>query len=360
MNLISIEEINARIASGLIKSRKHRELDYTIYNYTKRTQYDNLWDFYTRTCRGLILDSSGEIIARPFEKFFNLGETQETMIPNLPDGYPRITEKLDGMLGILFPEKTMPAIATRGDFESGYTKWATDWIRAKGYSMDDFKLGYTYCFEIVYPGSKIVIDYGERAELILLAVLNNDGRDELDHIKEAKELGFSYANEYSFTEIDDAINWLDGFKGDEREGLVMKYSNGLRVKIKSDDYKRIHKILTGLSAKDIWDSLRSGKSLEPILELAPDEMYGWIQNVEFDLRTAKEALMEKVLAVARDARPFTTRREQAEYVLRHPKAISGAVFALIDGRVERAEQLVWQALKPEFETFKPTGSSTTH
>lgn len=349
---INLDAINARVASGLIKATRHPDLDLTIYNYTKRAQYDSLWDEYTKMCRGLILDSDGDIISRPFSKFFNLNEVPETKIENLPTGFPTFSEKVDGILGVLFPEKSLPAIATRGEFKNEYALWATDWIRKKEYSMDDFREGYTYCFEIVYPGSRIVIDYGDRAELILLAVLNNEGGEEKDYIKEAQELGFSYAEEYAFTEIDDAINWLDEFKGDEREGLVMKYSNGLRVKIKSDDYRRIHKILTGLSARDIWESLRTGQSLEPILEIAPDEMYDWIRKKESEMTTAKETLMAQAKEVARDAGNLTTRREQAEYILSHAKAISGAVFAFIDGKDEKAVQLVWQGLYPEFEPFK--------
>ncbi|MDD5454041.1 MAG: T4 RnlA family RNA ligase [Candidatus Ratteibacteria bacterium] len=355
-NTININELNARIASGRIKATRHPDLDLTIYNYTKRTQYDSLWDEYTKMCRGLILDSDGEIVARPFKKFFNLNEVPETKIENLPNrkrlGYPTFSEKYDGVLGILYPEKKLSAISTRGAFKSEYAVWATDWIRKKGFSMDDFWEGYTYCFEIVYPGSKIVIDYGERSELILLAVLNNNGKDELDYIREAQQLGFSYAEEFPFTEIDDAINWLKDFKGDEREGLVMKYDTGLRVKIKSDDYRRIHKILTGLSARDIWESLKAGQSLDLIIAIAPDEMYDSIRSCEKDLTTAKDALMTKAQGVAQEASSLTTRREQAEYILNHAKPISGAVFALIDGDGKKATQLIWQALKPDFELFK--------
>lgn len=354
--IINLDAINARIASGLIKATRHPDLDLTIYNYTKRTQYDSLWDEYTKMCRGLILDLDGNIIARPFSKFFNLNEVPETKIENLPIGFPTFSEKIDGVLGVLFTEKTLPAISTRGEFKSEYALWATDWIRKKEYSMDDFREGYTYCFEIVYPGSRIVIDYGDRAELILLAVLNNEGGEEKDYIKEAQELGLSYAEEYAFNDIEMATEWLDQFKGTEREGLVMKYNNGLRVKIKSDDYRRIHKILTGLSARDIWESLRTGQSLEPILEIAPDEMYDWIRKIESDLTKAKESMLAQAREVARDAGKLTTRREQAEYVLSHAKAISGAVFALLDGKDEKAVQSVWQALKPEFEPFKADGS----
>jgi len=345
--MMDIEEIKTRIASGLILAKKHPHLPLTIFNYTKRCQYDSSWDEYTRMCRGLILDSENEIVSRPFKKFFNLNETSETRLENLPIEYPTFSEKLDGMLGILYPEKESPTISTRGRFDSEYALWATEWIRKKGFSIADFKDEYTYCFEIVYPGSRIVIDYGDRAELILLAVLNNDGVGELDHIHEAQELGFSYAEEYAFADPDTAISWLNEFKGNEREGLVMKYKDGLRVKIKSDDYRRIHKILTGLTAKDIWESLRQGKSLDPILEIAPDELYDWVRKQESDLMTRKEALMTQAKMIAQEASKLSSRREQAEYVLSHAEPISMAVFSLLDGKDEKATQSIWNALKPK-------------
>lgn len=344
---VDVEEINIRIASGLINTTKHPQLPLTIFNYTKRCQYENLWDEYTRMCRGLILNSDNEIVSRPFKKFFNLNEAEETKVENLPAEYPTFSEKLDGSLGILYPEKESPAIATRGRFDSEYALWATEWIRKKGFSIADFRDDYTYCFEIVYPGSRIVIDYGDRAELILLAVMDNDGIGELDHIHEAQELGLSYAEEYAFTDHEKAITWLNGFKGNEREGLVMKYHNGLRVKIKSDDYRRIHKILTGLTAKDIWESLQQGKSLDPILEIAPDELYDWIRKQESDLMTRKEALFTQAKMVTQEARKLSSRREQAEYILSHAGLISGAVFSLLDGKDEKAVQTIWNALKPK-------------
>ena len=133
--------------------------------------------------RGLILDSEHNILSKPFSKFFNLNETPETTISNLPVEVPLITEKLDGVIGILYPEKDKVAIASRGSFDSDFAIWATDWIRKKGYSLEDFKHGYTYCFEIIYPGSRIVVDYKGRSELVLLAVLSNEDKHELNHIK---------------------------------------------------------------------------------------------------------------------------------------------------------------------------------
>jgi hypothetical protein len=45
----------------------------------------------------------------------------QTTISNLPNEIPKITEKLDGVLGILYPEKNKVAISSRGSMEYNTT-----------------------------------------------------------------------------------------------------------------------------------------------------------------------------------------------------------------------------------------------
>ena len=111
-------EIIKRKNDGLINVRKHPFLDLEICNYTQRTQYERRWDEYTKACRGLILDGDHNIISRPLQKFFNLGEVEETQIVNLPDELQAFSEKLDGVFGILYSENDKVAIASRGSFDS--------------------------------------------------------------------------------------------------------------------------------------------------------------------------------------------------------------------------------------------------
>ena len=364
---LDIEEVKKRIDNGLLTVRKHPILDLYIYNYTHRTQHGRLWDSYTRICRGLIVDGQNNILNNPFPKFYNLGETEETMIQNLPAEVPNITEKLDGMLGILYGEDDNVAVSTRGSFDSVYAKWATNWIRLQGFQTDDFKKGYTYLFEIIYPQNKIIVNYGNRAELTLLAVRNNngdgkdnrDGNRELDHIKEAEELGLSYAKEFSAGDgndkISDALKYLDKLKGTEHEGFVCRYSNGLRLKIKSADYKRLHKILTGLSAKDIWATLRDMGSVEHVLENVPDEFYGWVKKVESEVTASKNDVINRSAKIAEEAKKLGSRIEQAQYITNNTKDgneyLRGVAFFLLDDRKEKAEYSAWQRVRPSGEIF---------
>lgn len=354
-NTMDMGELNKRIEKGLITVMKHPFLDLWIYNYSHRAQYDGLWDEYTERCRGLIIDKNGHILNNPFRKFFNLGEKEYTMVQNLPIEVPKITEKLDGMLGILYEEGDNVAISTRGTFDSPYAKWATNWLRLKGFKPRDFKKGYTYLFEIIYPGSKIVVNYRSRSELVLLAVRSNTDDSELDHIKDAQRLGLSYAKEYFFDKIDDASAYIEKRRGVESEGFVCKYYNGLRIKIKSADYKRLHKILTGgISAKDIWISLRDTGSVDKILDDVPDEFFKWAKRTEMELKVSKLEIMAKALDIAVDAKKLENRREQALYIINNTennKELRAIIFYLIDNRINKAEMTVWQRVKPSGDTF---------
>jgi RNA ligase len=354
---MNMEEVKKRIDDGLINVRKHPFLDLWIYNYGTRTQYKGLWDEYTERCRGLIVDKNGHILNNPFRKFFNLGEKEYTKIENLPFEIPKITEKIDGMLGILYEEGGKVAISTRGSFDSPFAIWATNWIRTKGYSLGDFKNEYTYLFDIIYPDNKIIVDYKDRAELVLLAVRNNFSEEELDHIKEAQRLGFSYANEYHFDKIEDAVKYLENLKGSEFEGFVIKFSNGLRIKIKSADYKRLHKLSSGVSAGDIWRSLRDTGSVESIIENVPDEFMQWVKNIEMKMKVSKMEIMTKAMNITLDAKKLEKRIDQFNYISMRSEKDYGygirkiAIF-LLDGHVSKAEFAAWQLIKPSGEVFK--------
>jgi len=107
------------LKEGLITERKHPDFDLYIYNYTATVQYGRLWDDVTMLCRGLIIDGAGNIVARPFPKFFNLEEHRQEGMPAVPNESFDVFEKMDGSLGIAYvtPDGYW-SIATRGSFTS--------------------------------------------------------------------------------------------------------------------------------------------------------------------------------------------------------------------------------------------------
>lgn len=152
------QDLNYAIATGEVRVQTHPEFpELAIYNYTEETQFRKRWNKVTLACRGLIINTvTREVVARPWEKFFNFGEMN-----NRIDSYApvEVTDKLDGSLGILYrqPDGKL-AIATRGSFASDQAVEANK-IWSESYSHLDIPNDYTFLFEILVPWNRIVVSY---------------------------------------------------------------------------------------------------------------------------------------------------------------------------------------------------------
>ena len=139
--------LNTYIENKKIIANKHPEYDIWILNYSKDTQFEQAWDLYTLSCRGLVIDADGNILARPFKKFFNYEEVQNKIDMNKPfEAY----EKMDGSLIILFyyPKEQKWLVASRGSFISEQAEMARKII--KKYNIEKLDTTKTYIFEIIY------------------------------------------------------------------------------------------------------------------------------------------------------------------------------------------------------------------
>ena len=156
---------------GFVIKNKHPTEELYIYNYTQKAQFDRVWNEITLTCRGLILDENYKIIARPFAKFFNLGEYENQEIRNLKFD---VFEKIDGSLGILYFHKNEAFMASRGSFNSDQSIKANELLNSK-YSdcLEKLDQTKTYLFEIIYPENRIVLDYGSEEFLVFFTQSKN-------------------------------------------------------------------------------------------------------------------------------------------------------------------------------------------
>ncbi|MEO8150094.1 MAG: RNA ligase, partial [Bacteroidia bacterium] len=267
-----LEMLNER----LVSVQKHPDADLFIYNYTAKVQYDRLWNEVTIQSRGLILDADMNYVARPFGKFFNLEEHQPHEIPQLPF---EVFEKLDGSLGILYWLNDKPFIATRGSFISEQARHATQILNEKySHTFDKLDKNKTYLFEIIYPQNRIVVNYGTLDDLILITVIDNETGLDVGY----DDIGFSLVKRH------DGINDLQQLKqltDNEKEGFVIRFKNGMRVKMKFAEYVRLHRIITGVSNVAVWEYLADGKSFEELLEKVPDEFYNWVKQTQSELQS---------------------------------------------------------------------------
>ena len=255
----------------------------TIYNYTRAAMYKGHWTPETSICRGLIVASDGKVLARPFPKFFNPGERSAPPIPDVESAV-EVTDKLDGSLGIGYrhPDGQW-RISTRGSMVSRIAIEATRIWKEK-YSGFKFGPGLTPLFEIIYPQNRIVVDYKETRELVLLAVLDiATGAD-------FSLRGFGWPGPVAatrpFGSLRDLTEHMAGDRpsADLEEGYVIRFDLGpnrphLRYKLKWPHYVYMHRMVAGLTTQRVWvevaaaDCRRRGmspKGVARLLRLSPE------------------------------------------------------------------------------------------
>lgn len=331
---MNIKVLNQLVEQKYINVQKHPSAELYIYNYSQTTQFEGFWNECTLMSRGLILNDKGDIIARPFPKFFNYEEMDSAQIPN--ESF-EVYEKMDGSLGILYWLDNVPYIVTRGSFSSEQALWASEFLH-KNYAHLFTKLNrkYTYLFEIIYPENRIVVNYGETKDLVLLAIIETaTGRD----IDLSENVGFNEVKkfdgltDYQYLKNYDALNF---------EGFVLKFKSGFRLKVKLPEYVRLHRIITNISTVDIWEHLSENKPFEEFLENVPDEFYDWVKGVKADLEANFSAIEAESKAVFR---AFDDRKTAAEYYLQQKYPM--ILFKMMDNR--KYEHIIWKLIRPKFQ-----------
>jgi RNA ligase len=345
-----INIINQYIERGLVTKNNHPSLPISIYNYTPTTQYEGKWDEITKMCRGLVLDEEGNVLAKPFNKFFNL---EEHNINELPNESFQVFEKMDGSLGILFNYEGEWILATKGSFTSEQAIKGKEIL--KKYRYERLLTGFTYLFEIIYPENRIVLDYEGMEDLVLLAVIDNSDGYELDihdeninlegnrfkHIY--KNLGFNLVKKYNGI-TDYSI--LGGMVGTDREGYVVKFKGGMRIKIKGEDYVRLHRIITNVTKRTIWEYLSEGRPFDELLERVPDEFYEWVKSTKVELEFQYYVIKREYRLIYNsiiDKVGNENRRNFAELAktYKHPNIL----FQMLDDK--NVENAIWYLIYPE-------------
>lgn len=335
------EAIKPYIEKKLISEQAHPEdPDVRIFNYTQHCQFEQAWDDVTRQCRGLIMNvRTGEVLARPFPKFFNYGEHISKGWA-IPTGNPMVSEKLDGSLGILYKIKGEYAIATRGSFTSDQAIWATNWWRRNVGNISLTPL-ITHLFEIIYPENRIVVNYDFSGLVYIASIDVLTGRTAFkdtwpDAIRRFKTVPYT------------DMETLEKMDEPNSEGFVLYYpDDNVRMKIKFPEYVRLHRIVTGVNEIAIWEMLRDGQPLGELIEKVPDEFMKWVDNVAGRLIDKYSDIFGQCfkdricmnLEIGEDA----TRKEKALYIKEHCKYPS-VMFARLDDKP--VSPIIWKMLRP--------------
>lgn len=351
---IDLKKIEELVDNRYVLKRKHPTEDLWIYNYTQKTVYENYWNEETLICRGLILNKDGKIIARPFKKFFSIDQHNSPNVPgiNLNQKF-KVFNKYDGSLGILYFDKDgYPNIATRGSFDSRQAIKGTELLH-KILQKKRILLNpqYTYLFEIIYSENKIIIDYGKDEMLILLGIFETSTGKEIKNLN----VGFSFESytEHEFSnQLYSLLDKAKNSKWNNKEGYVIKFEDGNRLKIKNASYTELARFINSLSTVNIWKAMSNGNDhIEELTKGLPidDKIKNWVQD-KIDFFNKKYGRVETLVNIFFNERvenSYNSRKELAETFLKFP--YSSILFAIYDGK--SYSNLIWKKIKPKKNEF---------
>lgn len=257
------DNVNVRLVKG--------ETDVYACNFSRDAFRNQRWDEYSSKARGLFLDGNGNVVARGFEKFFNLGENEQTTRENIDKRlkFPvRVERKENGFLGL---------VSARGDgswrfwSKSGQTDYSYLIQRLFKETLDigqeqalwniAHDADVTLAFEVIDQESDRHIIKYDTSRLVFLHAIKNTADFHIDH--DADKLidmdGFFNRPEVlavfqSDKEREELWSMLDKERHDStREGVVVYDADGYMFKLKTDYYLEVKSLRTMLERAILHD-----------------------------------------------------------------------------------------------------------
>lgn len=294
------------VIMGLRQNRFIQEKQYgniSSFNFTKQAFYDKVWDDQTTKARGLYINvPKQKVVARAYDKFFNINERPETKLDMLQYKltFPAVAYvKENGFLGIVSynEEDESLFVTTKSCPDGDYAGWLKDMLEAKvpaetrekmrTYARDN---NVSFVFECVdMKNDPHIIEYPE-SKLFLLDIVYND----MQYRKYSFEQMCSVADEFGLTHKEKAFvleSWQEFFdwyyevvsedykyNGREIEGFVVEGADGYMVKLKLAYYnfwKFMRSIAHEAVKKGYIDSRRTSSLVTPLA----NQFYGWVKTL---------------------------------------------------------------------------------
>jgi len=283
--------LEAHAERNLVKLKQSKRFPHlSILHYSDEIIYSRAtWTPFAKACRGVIIDRKNKkILAKPFSKFFNLGEKEAPSIKDLEkkSGYT-VTEKLDGSMIIAYydEETNKFYMSTKGDLDSEHGQYATPLFPPQ---LMDKKLitSHTLMFELICKKYQIVIPYDKKGyeEGLYLIGIRENTSEKLFSPKEvqafAKEFGLRTYKTYDYPTLDSIVEGVKTLPFTE-EGFVVRFDGDeTMVKIKSPEYLRVHRFVSNLTSRNLLDIVIEGeeKNVLDNLYLVPEEYREDVRN----------------------------------------------------------------------------------
>lgn len=240
--------------------------DYIVFNYHVAHE-DSFECPIRRELRGLTFSKNGTILSRPFHKFFNLNEKEETRNIDWTRKHV-ILEKLDGsMVRPLFLSEGLRWATKAGvtDISEMAEKYVEKNPRYKDFAHMCFQSKCTPIFEYIAPSNRIVIAYGDE-DLILLAIRNNETGKYFIY-----ETLLFVVNQFEIPVVKQHMGGLNALKDETGiEGVVVRFDDGQMFKIKTEWYVAIHKAKENILFEKNVIKLILEERLDDIIQELPD------------------------------------------------------------------------------------------
>ena len=247
---------------------------YTVVNYVVNfgetfdwIEGDVAGSVMRRECRGLIFDTlSGELLSRPYHKFFNVGERAELAMDEVDMSANHvILEKLDGSMIRPVPVPGSDCYEFRLGTKAGITDVAMTaevWMANHSNYVEFVKMclehGITPIFEWCSRKNRIVVDYPED-RLVLTAVRHNEKGFYLPHralrnFARDYQLDLVKVIDSASDNIHELVDTIRAWESDE--GVVVRFEasrphggadQGHMLKIKADAYLVLHRSKDAIS-----------------------------------------------------------------------------------------------------------------
>jgi len=268
---------------------KKLENNISSFNFSKEAFYNKVWNNITTQARGLFIDTNKYlVVARSYNKFFNMDEREETKYEKLKEKlvYPAYFYlKYNGFLGILSLSNDEFIFGTKsqlsGDFSDYFKNIFTKLFNDKQKEAIKKRLKEnesSIVFEVIDAiNDRHIIEYKEDRLILLDEIYNsiNYSKVKYDDLKgfalenkiEIKSLIYTVNNNDEFENVINQIKQKD-YKLNNHyvEGFVVEDSIGFMFKFKTEYYKK-------------WKLLRS--KMENVIK---NNDYKFKENDEFEKR----------------------------------------------------------------------------
>ena len=255
-----------------------------------------------RECRGIIFDTeTGDVIRRPFHKFFNVNEREETQDHVVDLSRPHaILEKLDGSM--------IAPFIVDGQMIWGTKMGATDVAKPVEEFVDDDYIdfavfcisnGMTPIFEWCSRKQRIVLDYGSEDQLILTAIREiKSGRYLSQDAMQDLALGYNVPVVRAFEPQTDMKAFLEHVRDlEDLEGFVVRFDDGHMLKLKCHWYLQIHKAKEAILQDRNIVELILDEKLDDVKAHLPEEDRDHLTHFEIQFNICVGIVVQNILDI---------------------------------------------------------------